>query len=55
MLQVRIHVGDRRETFECLQKGIGQQFDFDAGKACDKIFEPSTRRLTVTFAVTFKP
>ena len=38
MLQIRIHVGVRRETFECLHQGIGQQFDIDAGKACDKVF-----------------
>ena len=38
MLQIRIHVGDRRETFECLHQGIGQQFDIEAGKACAKVF-----------------
>ena len=38
MLQIRIHVGVWRETFECLHQGIGQQFDIEAGKACDKVF-----------------
>ena len=38
VLQVRIHIGEERETFECLHQGIGQQFDIDAGKACDNIF-----------------
>ena len=38
VLQIRIHVGDRRETFECLHQRIGQQFDIDAGKACDEVF-----------------
>ena len=27
-----IYIGVRRETFECLHQGIGQQFDIDAGK-----------------------
>ena len=48
MLQIRIHVGDRRETFECLHQGIGQQFDIEAGKACAKVFVLKTRRMTVT-------
>ena len=38
MLQIRIRVGDGRETFECLHQRIGQQFDIDAGKVCDKVF-----------------
>ena len=38
VLQVRIHIGEEREMFECLHQGIGQQFDIDAGKACDNIF-----------------
>ena len=38
MLQIPVRVGVRRETFECLHQGIGQQFDIDAGKACDKVF-----------------
>ena len=40
MLQVRIHVGVKRETCECLHQGIGQHFDIDAGKACYKVFVP---------------
>ena len=36
MLQVRIHGGVRRETFECLHQGIGQHFDIEAGKVGDK-------------------
>ena len=38
MLQIRIHVRVRRETFECVHQRIGQQFDIDAGKAYDKGF-----------------
>ena len=38
MLQMHIHVGVRRETFERLHQGIGQHFDIDAGKACDEVF-----------------
>ena len=38
MLQIHIHVGVRRETFERLHQGIGQHFDIDAGKACDEVF-----------------
>ena len=53
MLQIRIHVGVRRETFECLHQGLGQQFDIDAGKACDKVLVLYTRRMTMTLAATF--
>ena len=45
MLQVRIHVGDRRETFECFHQRIGQHFDIEAGKECVKV--------TVTLSITF--
>ena len=40
MLKVRLHVGDRRETSECVYQGIGQHVDIDAGKACDNVFVP---------------
>ena len=53
MLQVRIRVGEGRETFECLHQRIGQQFDIDAGKACDKVFVLRTRWMTVTLAAIF--
>ena len=53
MLQVRILDGDGRETFDCLHQGMGQQFDIDAGKACDKVFVPQTRWVTMTFTATF--
>ena len=49
MLQVRIRFGDGRETFECLHQRIGQQFNIDAGKACDNVV---TVTLTVFLAVT---
>ena len=51
MLQVRIRFGDGRETFECLHQRIGQQFDIDAGKACDKVVVLRTRRMTMTLTV----
>ena len=53
MLQVRIHIGEGRETFECLHQGIGQQFNIDAGKACDNVFVPQTRWMTMTLQDTF--
>ena len=40
MLQVRIHVGVRRETIECLHQGIGQHFDIDAGEAGNNYLVP---------------
>ena len=45
MLQVRIHVGVWREKVECLHQGIGQHFDTEAGKACDK----ETVKISITF------
>ena len=36
--KVRIHIGEGRETSECLHQGFGQQFVIDAGEACDNVF-----------------
>ena len=47
MLQVRIHVGVCRESVEFLHQEIGQHFDIEAGKVCDKV--------TVTCSVNFTP
>ena len=53
MLQVRIYVGDGRESFECLHQKIGQQFDIDAGKACDKVFVSQMRWMSRTLNANF--
>ena len=53
VLQVRILVGVWRETCERLHQGNGQQFDIDAGEACDNILVPQTRWLTLTLNATF--